>query len=529
MNCAPSIVEFGVLVPRHRPQARRREVRTDRRRAPLARRRGGGNCDVPAIVRDADDESRSKSRSSRTCSAKTSIRSKKRWASRTSSTATASPKSGSRNASGAADPPITNALRLLDAVRPDQTLSASGSSVGASGARVARVPRGAARSGRAARRRRGPERPRHRGPGARARAPKPRRPAGDRARSVPRPRVVDRLRYRFATQIGARARASAAARSRSASPTTTSCCASSTCCSARRDRSAARGRCTGIYALVDPAASCRPAGLSRGAACAAACGWCKSARRTGSRPSCCDALVERVRQCRRTRDRQRRRRAGAARRRRPSRARKTPPGTISPRCGARSDRASSGSRAARRPRRGPSIRGRSTTSASGPIFATGSKADAGGPIGVNGVRVVVDATPLPVAAIGGITLAALPRVRETGAAMAAVISALARAADPEGAARAFVRAWTRRNSGRRGRRDHPSRLRPRGLLLELAAIRALGARPLAVVVGVSAQNAAHVLARTRDRPRRRSRRSSARSRRAPSAAFCVGALPDPMR
>jgi len=78
----------------------------------------------------------------------------------------------------------------------------------------------------------------------------------------------------------------------------------------------------------------------------------------------------------------------------------------------------------------------------GPIFATSSKGDAGGPIGVNGVRVVVAATSLPAAAIGGITLAALPRVRETGAAMAAIISALARASDPEAAARAFVQGWT---------------------------------------------------------------------------------------
>ena len=77
----------------------------------------------------------------------------------------------------------------------------------------------------------------------------------------------------------------------------------------------------------------------------------------------------------------------------------------------------------------------------GPIFATASKSDAGGPIGVSGVRVVVEATALPVAAIGGISLASVPRVRETGAAMAAVISALAAAADPESAARAFVAAW----------------------------------------------------------------------------------------
>lgn len=79
----------------------------------------------------------------------------------------------------------------------------------------------------------------------------------------------------------------------------------------------------------------------------------------------------------------------------------------------------------------------------GPIFATGSKADAGGPIGVNGVRVVVAATALPVAAIGGITLAALPRVRETGATMAAVISALGAGPNPEETARAFVAAWER--------------------------------------------------------------------------------------
>lgn len=78
----------------------------------------------------------------------------------------------------------------------------------------------------------------------------------------------------------------------------------------------------------------------------------------------------------------------------------------------------------------------------GPMFATASKADAGEPIGASGVRMVVAATPLPVAAIGGISLAELGSVRETGAAMAAVISALAAASDPEATARAFVRAWS---------------------------------------------------------------------------------------
>ncbi|MEO7039445.1 MAG: thiamine phosphate synthase [Candidatus Elarobacter sp.] len=77
---------------------------------------------------------------------------------------------------------------------------------------------------------------------------------------------------------------------------------------------------------------------------------------------------------------------------------------------------------------------------SGPVFATPSKDDAGLPIGINGVRAVVAATALPCAAIGGIGLHNLARVRESGATMAAVISGLV-CDDPEAAARAFVERW----------------------------------------------------------------------------------------
>ncbi|GAC1418195.1 MAG: hypothetical protein NVSMB64_27920 [Candidatus Velthaea sp.] len=77
----------------------------------------------------------------------------------------------------------------------------------------------------------------------------------------------------------------------------------------------------------------------------------------------------------------------------------------------------------------------------GPIFTTGTKPDAGGAIGVNGVRAVVSSAPVPCAAIGGIDLARIPRVRESGAAMAAVLSALTAGEDVAGTARAFVRAW----------------------------------------------------------------------------------------
>ena len=79
----------------------------------------------------------------------------------------------------------------------------------------------------------------------------------------------------------------------------------------------------------------------------------------------------------------------------------------------------------------------------GSMFATGSKPDAGAPIGAHGVRRVVEAVRIPVAAIGGITLERIPEVRETGAAMAAVIGAISRSVDRRAAARALVDAWAR--------------------------------------------------------------------------------------
>lgn len=77
----------------------------------------------------------------------------------------------------------------------------------------------------------------------------------------------------------------------------------------------------------------------------------------------------------------------------------------------------------------------------GCLFATNSKADAGEPIGLTGLRAIVESTPLPVAAIGGITRSQIQAVRQAGATMAAVISAIAGAADPRAAARELVQAW----------------------------------------------------------------------------------------
>jgi thiamine-phosphate pyrophosphorylase len=79
----------------------------------------------------------------------------------------------------------------------------------------------------------------------------------------------------------------------------------------------------------------------------------------------------------------------------------------------------------------------------GAVYATTSKADAGAPIGIAGLHRVVTATYLPVAAIGGITLDAVAEVRAAGAAMAAVISAVSAAPDPQLAVQALVREWGR--------------------------------------------------------------------------------------
>jgi len=77
----------------------------------------------------------------------------------------------------------------------------------------------------------------------------------------------------------------------------------------------------------------------------------------------------------------------------------------------------------------------------GSVFATASKTDAGPPIGIEGLRLLAAATPLPVAAIGGITPATLPSVACSGVAMAAVISAIASAEDPRSAACELVALW----------------------------------------------------------------------------------------
>ena len=82
----------------------------------------------------------------------------------------------------------------------------------------------------------------------------------------------------------------------------------------------------------------------------------------------------------------------------------------------------------------------------GSVYATPSKIDAGAPIGLDGLRRLAGATALPAAAVGGITLTSLRDVRNAGARMAAVISAISGASEPERAARDLVSQWEARTS-----------------------------------------------------------------------------------
>ena len=65
----------------------------------------------------------------------------------------------------------------------------------------------------------------------------------------------------------------------------------------------------------------------------------------------------------------------------------------------------------------------------GAVHATSTKADAGAAIGLDGLRAIDAATPLPGAAIGGINLENIAQIAGSGVAMACVISAVAGAGD----------------------------------------------------------------------------------------------------
>lgn len=75
----------------------------------------------------------------------------------------------------------------------------------------------------------------------------------------------------------------------------------------------------------------------------------------------------------------------------------------------------------------------------GPVYATGSKADAGDAVGCARISEVARAVRIPVVGIGGIAVGNAGEVVHAGAAGVAVISAVMRAADPAAATRDLLR------------------------------------------------------------------------------------------
>lgn len=75
----------------------------------------------------------------------------------------------------------------------------------------------------------------------------------------------------------------------------------------------------------------------------------------------------------------------------------------------------------------------------GPVYPTGSKADAGDAVGCGRITEVARAVRIPVIAIGGISGSNAAAVIRAGATGIAVISAVMRAADPEAATRNLLR------------------------------------------------------------------------------------------
>jgi thiamine-phosphate pyrophosphorylase len=77
----------------------------------------------------------------------------------------------------------------------------------------------------------------------------------------------------------------------------------------------------------------------------------------------------------------------------------------------------------------------------GSVFPTGSKDDAGEPIGVDGLRRIKQAVAIPVVGIGGIGLSNLPQVKQSGVDGVSLISAILGREDPGAAAGELTAAW----------------------------------------------------------------------------------------
>ena len=77
----------------------------------------------------------------------------------------------------------------------------------------------------------------------------------------------------------------------------------------------------------------------------------------------------------------------------------------------------------------------------GPVYPTGSKPDAVGPIGTEALKRIVRSVSIPVVAIGGIGADNIKEIKASGAAGVSVISAILGQENIEGAAKALSNLW----------------------------------------------------------------------------------------
>lgn len=77
----------------------------------------------------------------------------------------------------------------------------------------------------------------------------------------------------------------------------------------------------------------------------------------------------------------------------------------------------------------------------GPVYATGSKADAGLPIGLTSLKAIKESVSIPVVAIGGVGLNNIAEVKQTGVDGVSVISAILGRQDIAAAARDIAGLW----------------------------------------------------------------------------------------
>lgn len=77
----------------------------------------------------------------------------------------------------------------------------------------------------------------------------------------------------------------------------------------------------------------------------------------------------------------------------------------------------------------------------GAVFATGSKKDAGEPIGLENLKMIKQSVSIPVVGIGGIGASNIKEVKETGVDGVSLISAILGSQDIEGATRELIDLW----------------------------------------------------------------------------------------